>query len=88
MDRAEQMREAAIEACRYDDAHDCKEAIRALPLPPQPPLADAVKMLADAIDRMTDAEYLDAACELDKALQTHDRGKAAAALRRIAEGEA
>lgn len=41
-DRAEQMREAAIEACRYDDAHDCKEAIRALPLPPAPTLADDV----------------------------------------------
>lgn len=55
---------------------------------PAPTLAEAVKMLADAIDRMTEDEYLDAAYEVDEALQTHDRGKAAAALRRIAEGEA
>lgn len=59
---------------------------RALPaVTPAPTLAEAAKVLADAIDRMTDAEYLDAAYELDKALQTHDRGKAASALRRIAE---
>lgn len=75
-----------LEAAKAAAQADYEARIRSqVDVTPAPTMAEAAKVLADAIDRMTNAEYLDAAYELDKALQTHDRGKAASALRRIAE---
>ena len=100
MNAVEQMREAAMVECqRIADeakgygitqmamgANACRDAIRALPLPPAAPLAEAAKALADAIDQMTDTEYLHAAYAVYKALQPYGRAQAASALRQISEG--